>query len=688
MSSDLLFELGTEELPSASVWTLAEAFSNHLVSYLDEAGLGYSKVHPFATPRRIGLLVYDLAAEQPNKTIQRKGPAVSAAYDSDGNPTKALLGFAKSCGVSVDDLYTLKTDKGEWLAYEAEQQGEKTENLIPTLINQALKALPVDRPMRWGNEDIEFVRPVHWAVLLYGDAIIPADILGLKTGRNSKGHRFHCPKEVAIHSPTSYESQMRDAYVVADFDVRRQMIIEQVQHLAQAENAQAVMPEDLVDEVTSIVEWPRALLAAFDKDFLEVPAEALIASMQSHQKCFALRDKQEQLLAHFITVSNIDSMDMDLVKTGNEKVMRARLSDAAFFFNQDKKRPLTDYCSATAQVVFQAKLGSLQDKARRMQVLANEWRHALHLSEQAIERAALLSKCDLMTGMVGEFPELQGLMGYYYALNDGESKDVALALNEQYMPRFSGDELPQTPLGLALSLADRLDTLSGIFAIGKKPSGVKDPFKLRRHAQAVVRILASTSAKLQLSTLIEESLALHRHHITIPDSLSSEIKHFIKDRLQAFYQGQGYAIEQVLAILNCQDEWLYDFEQRLLALKAFVQLPEAASLSSACKRVNNILSGALVEKESVDEQLFQEPAEKILYSQLLKMDENLKQYYVVADYMTILNRLASLREPVDQFFDHVMVMADDPALKNNRLNILKRLQNLLMGVADISLLKL
>lgn len=686
--ADFLFELGCEELPSGSVKPLSQAFAEQMLSSIDKAGLSHGEVNIFATPRRIALMVKDLASEQASKSVQRRGPALSAAYQDNGQPTQALLGFAKSCGVEPEALTTLKTEKGEWLVYDSVQEGQKTKDLLPEFITQSLKALPISKPMRWGNETIEFVRPVHWAVLLYGKDVIETSIMGLMTGRASKGHRFHHPDAISIESPSRYEAQLEQAFVVADFSKRRERMVEQIQELAKNQQATAIMPDDLLDEVCSIVEWPNALMAGFDKDFLQVPQEALIASMQSHQKCFALTDSQAKLLPYFITVSNIKSLDPQMVIHGNEKVMRARLSDAAFFFHQDKKQPLSSHCKATEKVIFQVKLGSLQDKANRIQALMTHLLHPLKLSEAQVEKAAMLSKCDLMTGMVGEFPELQGLMGYYYALNDQEDQAVAIALNEQYMPRFSGDELPQTDLGLALSLADRFDTLTGIFAIGQKPSGVKDPFKLRRHALAIARMLISTPAQLQLTTLIDEALESFREQLKLQDGLSAEIKHFILERVQAYYLGQGYAVEFIQAVRQCQDEWLYDFEQRLLALKSFSTLPEAASLSAACKRVNNILNGTQLETGEVSEALLEEAAEKALYKQLTKTADELKQHYISADYMTILNQLASLREPVDQFFDQVMVMVDEPALKNNRLNLLKTLQSMLMGVADISVLQL
>lgn len=688
MSKDLLFELGCEELPSASVLPLAEALAEHFVSGLEKAQLAYSQVKPFATPRRIALWVQGLQEEQAGKTVIRKGPALKAAYDEQGQPSAALLGFARSCGVGIEDLRSVKTDKGDWLVYESVQEGEKTEALLPSLIKEALAALPIARPMRWGDTEIEFARPVHWVILLYGEAVIPVDIMGVSAGRQSRGHRFHHGKEVNISSPATYEAQLRDAYVIADFASRRREIVNQIRQLAEAKNAQTVMPDELIDEVTSIVEWPQALSAAFDREFLDVPAEALIASMQSHQKCFALKNRKEELLPFFITVANIESREIEQVIGGNEKVMRARLSDAAFFFHQDKKRPLSAYRDMTETVVFQNRLGTVLAKSHRIHALMNQWIHALDLSAGQVERAAMLCKCDLMTGMVGEFPELQGLMGYYYALNDGEDKAVAVALKEQYLPRFSADELPQTSLGLALSLADRLDTVAGIFAIGQKPSGAKDPFKLRRHALAIVRLLQSTPAKLKLSTLISDAAAGYSDRLDIPHDLIAEIKQFILERLQSHYQAQGFSIDLVHAALACQDEWLYDTEQRLQALKSFIILPEAASLSAACKRVNNILQGVRVKDESVSVELLMEAAEKDLFHQLNCLRDELAPWYAAGDYVRILNRLAGLRQSVDAFFDQVMVMVEDEAIKNNRVNLLNRLRSLFMGVADISLLQL
>lgn len=688
MPSDFIFELGCEELPSASVRPLAEAFANNLLSALDKAKLSYGEVKSFATPRRIALQILDLQTEQKSQAIVRKGPAVVAAYDDEGKPTQALKGFARSCGVEVDQLKTLTSDKGEWVVYEGQSEGGKTKDLLPDMVKNALAALPIAKPMRWGVGEQEFVRPVHWVVMLFGDEVIRKELLGVVSGNQTFGHRFHHPQAMTVASAKTYEAQLQDAFVLADFAKRKQMIKEQIETLAADKQAVAVMPEDLLEEVASIVEWPVSLIANFETEYLQVPAECLVASMQAHQKCFALKDKQGALLAHFITVSNIVSNNASQVVTGNEKVMRARLSDAAFFFHQDKKHALSEQITATEKVVFQKKLGTLQDKALRIKAMMGHLSPVLSIDLPQAQRAAELCKCDLMTGMVGEFPELQGLMGYYYALNDGEDTAVAKALNEQYMPRFAADNLPESKLGIALSLADRLDTLVGIFAIGQKPTGEKDPFKLRRHALAVVRMLANNLDPLHVSTLLEEALANYGDVLSADKSLIAELKLFILERLQSYYQGQGFAFELVQAVRARQDECFYDFDKRIQALRSFVTMPEAASLAAACKRVNNILSksGVTNTPGDIQEDLLEKGAEYSLYQQLSTLQQTVAPLYAAAEYTTLLQELARLRDPVDAYFDKVMVMVDDAALKNNRLALLAHLQNLLQGVTDISLL--
>lgn len=683
MMNDVLFELGLEELPSGAVLPLANALADNCVAALLKANLTHGEVMRFATPRRLAVLIQDVQVEQATQSVVRRGPVASLPRDA-----QAVTGFAKSCGVSVDQLATASTEKGEWWVYESIKPGAHLRDLLPAMINQAVATLPIAKPMRWGSGDTQFVRPVHWAVLLLGTEVVPADVLGVNTGRHSVGHRYHHPEPIMIQNPRSYASLLKDACVIADFDERRQAIVEQVRQLAVKRDSIAVMPNDLIDEVASIVEWPNALLAQFEPSFLEVPAEALIAAMQSHQKCFALRDHQGHLLPQFITVSNIASKDPQHVIYGNESVMRARLSDAAFFFQLDKKKPLSDYYPATTQVVFQQKLGSLADKSKRLQQLMAVLADALTLDATEASRAAELSKCDLMTGMVGEFPELQGLMGYYYARNDGEIEAVAKALDEQYMPRFSADQLPPSPLGHALSLADRLDTLVGAFAIGQKPTGDKDPFKLRRHALAIVRLLVATPLPLTLSDLIAQARQIYGSNLPDIDKRLTELRPFILDRLQSFYQVQGISADIVHAARACQDEWLFDLDKRIHALLAFIHLPDATVLTAACKRVNNILLKAseYAFDHPIEPELLNEAAELALFERIKAVENAVSSPEHASDYGFILAQLAGLRDPLDSFFEHVMVMVDKPALRDNRLRLLARLQTLLQSVADISLL--
>lgn len=687
---DLLFELGTEELPSGAVFPLAESLTTQIVLNLAKAGVRHENVRFFATPRRLAVLIQGVEESQPNQTISRRGPIFEAGRDANGEPTSALRGFAKSCGVSVDALTTVETDKGKWWFYETMTDGAQTKALLPGLLTASLAALSIPKPMRWGSGDIEFIRPVHWAVLLFGEDVVPCRVMGVETGRQSYGHRFHHPMAVEILSPLSYESTLKSVFVIADFAVRRQLIVQQIQALTQPAGFIEVMPPQLLDEVTSIVEWPVALMARFEEKFLDVPAEALIASMQSHQKCFALRSQDGDLVPYFITVSNINSQNPEQVIAGNEKVMRARLSDAAFFYHQDRRSPLSASREATAHVLFQAKLGTLFDKSERLSRLMRELVVPLSLDLTQAVRAAQLSKCDLMTGMVGEFPELQGLMGYYYARHDGEADAVAIALNEQYLPVSSVDKLPVSTLGCALSLVDRLDTLVGAFAIGQKPTGVKDPFKLRRHALALARLLVHMEKAPSISTLIQYSLSAYGESLPIEPGSMQALHVFILERMYAYYEGQGITADVVNAARARQDDCLFDLDQRIKALRTFALREEAGSLSAACKRVNNILHHASWsdDNEHIDASLFQLPAEVELYQRLQQTEESVTPCYARRSYEEILTALADLRTPVDAFFEHVMVMVDDDALKRNRLNLLASLQKLLQGVADISLFEL
>lgn len=690
MSSDLLFELGTEELPSAAVWSLADALGKEVLAALAEAQLAHGVLHTYATPRRLAVWVAQVQSKQAAQTVSRRGPSVAATTSAEGTTHPALLGFAKSCQVAVSELQQMTTDKGVWWCYEAQIPGVETRQLLPALICKALAGLAIAKPMRWGAGDTEFARPLHWAVLLYGEDCIEADILGVRTGRESFGHRFHHPQAITIHSAGEYAEQLRRAQVVADFAERRRLIEAQVTQLAKAHHGHALMPAALLDEVTSIVEWPHALLVPFDPKFLQMPPEVLIASMQVHQKCFALQDNQGNLQPYFITVANIASSHPHQVIAGNEKVMRARLSDAAFFYQQDTQIPLLSYAKRTEQVVFQDRLGTLQEKTVRMQALVAYLTEPLLLNAALAQRAVALAKCDLMTGMVGEFPELQGVIGYYYAMHDGEDAAVAEAIKEQYLPRFSGDLLPQTPLGLALSLADRIDTLVGNFAIGQKPTGMKDPFKLRRHALAVLRLLITAPVALELTALLQQGLSSYHALLTENPAVLAELHTFILERLPAYYQSVGISTEVIQAVCARENNWLADMDKRIQALQAFIQLPAAVSLSAACKRVNNILqhAGGSYTDLTIDTTLFIDPAESVLFAKLNQVEQVVRLCYETSDYRSILTQLAGLREPVDSFFEHVMVMVDELACRENRLRLLARLRQLLQGVADISLLSL
>jgi len=688
MNCDLLFEIGTEELPSAAVLPLAMALADNVVQQCDSAQLQHAGVRYFATPRRIAVVLHALADNQPEQFISKKGPMTKAALDADGQPTKALLGFARSCQVGVDALIVKETDKGAWWYYEAQVAGEKTVALLPALIKAAVAKLPVPKLMRWGAGNYDFARPVHWIMALYGSEIVNLCLFGVDAGDETHGHRFHAPQAFKIKSPQDYQTKLESAFVYPDFASRQQFITDKVQTLAKEHGFRAVMPQALVDEVTSIVEWPVALLVPFAKKFLDIPSEVLIASMQSHQKCFALEDSQGNLQPYFITVSNIQSKNPEQVIAGNEKVMHARLSDAAFFYQQDKLISLDAYRLKTATVVFQKGLGSLLDKSERMQQLAIELATTLGLDTKEAERAAHLSKCDLMTGMVGEFPELQGLMGSYYVLHDGEPVAVATAICEQYMPRFAGDNLPDTALGFVLSLVDRVDTLVGCFAIGQRPTGEKDPFKLRRHALAVVRLLVNQPVHFDLSELIAQSLAVYADSIKPLQDTQSALKNFIFERLQSFYHGQNVTSDLVDAARACQSRCLFDLNKRIGALSDFIRMPESESLAFAAKRVNNLLQRVpeAEQKTDIRVDLFVESAEIDLNVALSTIIERIAVLDDAGSYVDTLRLLATLRTPLDAFFDSVMVMAEDPLLKQNRIALLIKLRKVLQHVADISLL--
>ncbi|HDY97274.1 MAG TPA: glycine--tRNA ligase subunit beta [Pseudomonas sabulinigri] len=681
-AQDFLVELGTEELPPKALKKLAGAFLTGVEKGLKEAGLSYSAARYFAAPRRLAIQVDQLATQQPDRSNQMDGPPVQAAFDADGNPTKAAEGFARKCGVSVAEL----DQTGPKLRFVQSIPGQPATELLPGIVDAALAALPIPKRMRWADRKIEFVRPTQWLVMLLGEQVIPCEILAQTAGNQSRGHRFHHPDTVTISSPAAYAKTLRKAYVVADFAERRELISQRVAELAAEQQGTAIVPSDLLDEVTSLVEWPVPLVCSFEERFLDVPQEALISTMQDNQKYFCLLDAKGKLLPRFITVSNLESKDPRQIIEGNEKVVRPRLTDAEFFFKQDKKQPLESHNTRLANVVFQAELGSVFDKATRVSTLAGFIAEQIGGDNANAQRAGLLSKCDLSTEMVGEFPELQGIAGYYYAKHDGEAEDVALALNEQYMPRGAGAELPTTLTGAAVALADKIDTLVGIFGIGMLPTGSKDPYALRRAALGVLRILIEKQLELDLNAALQVAIQQYGARVKA-DGLIALVQDFIFDRLRARYEDEGIEVAVYQSVRAVSPVSPLDFDQRVQAVQAFRRLPEAETLAAANKRVSNILSKAEGEvSAAIDSNLLQEAAEQSLASAIEAAEKSVAPLAADRQYKDALERLAALREPVDAFFDQVLVNADDPAIKANRYALLARLRGLFLGVADISLL--
>ena len=685
---DFLVELGVEELPSKALKPLSEAFTQGITKGLEDAGIAFGKVEAFAAPRRLAVRIRNLADAQPDKPVEKRGPAVKAAFDDSGNPTRALTGFATSLGITPDQLDTLETDKGAWLVYRTVEQGKPTVDLMSGLVEQSLASLPIPKRMRWGAHRTEFVRPVHWLVMLFGNKIIDAPIMGLTPGNKTRGHRFHCPKALIIPTPADYEVVLeQEGYVIADFAKRREQIRAGVSALAETEaGAKAIISEDLLDEVTGLNEWPVPLMGRFDKRFLAVPAEALISSMAEHQKYFHVVGADGAMLPLFITVANIESKDPSQVVSGNEKVIRPRLADAAFFYETDSKIRLEDRIERLKPIVFQEKLGSVYDKAVRVAALARKIAAAIGSDPALAERAAMLAKTDLVTEMVLEFSDLQGIMGQYYAADDGEPTDVAKAMNEQYMPRFAKDSLPTTLTSCALAIADRLDSLVGLFGIGQPPSGTRDPFALRRASLGVLRIIIERELPLDLQTCCE--WAEENFTGLTEGNTASSVVDYMLDRFRAYYDERGIGAEVYLAVHARRPTRPLDFDRRVKAVEAFRQLPEALALAGANKRVSNILSKQAGEHvgETVNRDLLQDAAEKTLAAQVDQQAEKVLPLFEQGDYANALQSLASLQEPVDSFFNEVMVMADDEAVRNNRLALLNRLHNLFLRVADISLL--
>jgi glycyl-tRNA synthetase beta chain len=681
-TADFLVELGCEELPPKALKELGQSFLTGIENGLKEVGLNFSQASFFAAPRRLAVFISQLETQQADRTVQVDGPPIKAAFDASGNPTPAALGFAKKNGVDISAL----DRSGEKLRYTKSIQGQAASALLPELVQKSLDNLPIPKRMRWAASRVEFVRPVQWLVMLLGDEVIDCEILGKKAGRISQGHRFHHNGAVNIAAPANYLDDLRKAHVVADFSERRTTIVEKVQALAAKENGKALMPESLVDEVTALVEWPVPLVCSFEERFLAVPQEALISTMQDNQKYFCLVDDNGKLKNRFITVANIDSSAPEKIIAGNEKVVRPRLTDAEFFFKQDKKVKLESRNERLKNVVFQAQLGTVYEKAVRVSKLAAKIADIIGSDPYLAERAGLLSKCDLASEMVGEFPELQGIAGYYYAQHDGEANDVALALNEQYQPRFAGDELPSTATGACVSISDKLDTLVGIFGINQPPTGSKDPFALRRAAIGLLRILIEKSYTVNINDLI--SAAVTNYGSKLSNAKTAEdVFEFLLGRYRAMYEEQGIKAEIILSVQALKPQSPLDFDRRVKAVSAFAQLPEAAALSAANKRVSNILAKDSVDSaNNIDNALLQEPAEKTLAEQVAKLQNELAPLFAAGDYQNALSKLASLRASVDAFFDGVMVNAEDAALRKNRLTLLAQLRALFLAVADISLL--
>ncbi|WP_313478606.1 glycine--tRNA ligase subunit beta [Stutzerimonas kunmingensis] len=679
---DFLVELGTEELPPKALAKLAEAFCAGIEKGLKDAGLDFVKAQAYAAPRRLAVLIEQLATQQPDRSINLDGPPMQAAFDADGEPTQAALGFARKCGVDLAEI----DRSGPKLKFSRTIEGQPAAQLLPGIVEASLNDLPIPKRMRWAARKEEFVRPTQWLVMLFGEQVIDCEILAQRAGRESRGHRFHSPGQVHISKPSSYLEDLRGAHVIADFAERRELIAKRVEQLAAEQNGTAIVPPALLDEVTALVEWPVPLVCSFEERFLEVPQEALITTMQDNQKYFCLLDANGRLLPRFITVANIESKDPAQIVSGNEKVVRPRLTDAEFFFKQDKKQKLDSFNERLKNVVFQAQLGTVYDKAERVSRLAGLIAERTGGDKQRAARAGLLCKCDLATEMVGEFPEMQGVAGYYYALNDGEPEDVALALNEQYMPRGAGGELPSTLTGAAVAVADKLDTLVGIFGIGMLPTGSKDPYALRRAALGVLRILIEKQLDLNLVEAV--SFAIDQFGTQVKSAgLADQVLEFIFDRLRARYEDEGVDVAAYLSVRAVQPGSALDFDQRVQAVQAFRTLPEAASLAAANKRVSNLLSKFDAKlPEAVEPRWFDNATEFSLYSAIQQAEQAVQPLAAARQYREALERLAHLRGPVDAFFEAVLVNAEDASVRANRYALLARLRGLFLGVADISAL--
>jgi glycyl-tRNA synthetase beta chain len=688
---DFLVEIGTEELPPKALTGLMNAFLENLRNAVDGARLKRGKMSAYASPRRLAVIIKGLAESQAGQERVVKGPPVSVAYDSEGNVTAAGSAFAKKCGIDIEALDRKKTVKGEYLIFRERERGQKTAELMPSLVGGALERLPIPRRMRWGDGEAEFVRPVHWVVLLHGEDVIEASIMGVAAGRMTRGHRFHAPGEIPVDAPSKYVSILKKARVLADFAARRKKIVQGVEKASKEAGGEPVASDALYDEVTALTEWPVPLTGSFDEKFLSLPREVVIATLTSHQRYFPIADENGKLLPRFVTIANLASKNPDLVRDGNERVIRPRLADAAFFWETDNRVSLSERCAALSDVVYQRSLGSMFDRSVLVGVLAGIIASAIGADNKTVKRAAALAKSDLLTGMVGEFPELQGLMGQYYAAADGEPEAVARALGEQYLPRFAGDTLPQTTAGLALAVADKLDTLAGVVVLGKKPSGSRDPFGLRRSALGIVRIMIEQRLDLNIRDLVTAAIFSQPGQRKDEDALAQSLYEFIIERMRAYYldRQDGPTAEMFAAVMARQPNSLLDFDERLKAVAAFVKLEPASSLAAANKRIGNILKQAGVDGgEPVDKSLIKEPAESLLFESVVKAQAAVAPLLSDRDYTSVLTTLADLKDPVDGFFDDVMVMAEDEALRNNRLALLAELRAMFLNVADVSRLSI
>ncbi|MCF2828658.1 MULTISPECIES: glycine--tRNA ligase subunit beta [unclassified Pseudoalteromonas] len=686
-TENLLVEIGTEELPPKALRNLAESFAENTRQELEALELSHEGVSWYASPRRLGIQVKALQTQQADKVVEKRGPAIQAAFDADGNATKAALGWARGCGIDINDAERLETDKGTWLLHKAKVEGQQTLALLSDVINKALAKLPIPKPMRWGANKTQFIRPVHTVAALLGSQQVEGEVLGKTISNELQGHRFHHPERVRVEHADDSHAVLKGAYVIADYEARKALIRGQIEAEAEKLGAQVAMDEDLLEEVTSLVEWPVTLVASFEEAFLQVPDEALIYTMKDDQKYFPLLDKKGNLINKFLFVSNIESKDPSVVISGNEKVVRPRLADAQFFFETDKKKTLESRLESLDSVLFQKQLGTLKDKSERISALAGFIAEQLGADKALAERAGLLSKTDLMTEMVMEFTDVQGVMGMHYARIDGEAEEVALAQNEQYMPRFAGDNLPSNPISFAVALADKFDTLVGIFGIGQTPKGDKDPFALRRAAIGALRIMVEKELPLDIQDIVAEAMTLFGDKLSNAN-VADEVVEFMLGRFRAWYQDEGISVDVIQAVLARRPTSPVDFDRRVKAVSHFRTLAEAEALAAANKRVNNILAKNNVASEAaVESSLLQEEAEQTLAAQVAALTAELAPVYAEGDYQTALTRLASLREAVDNFFDNVMVMADDEAVKANRLALLGQLSKLFLNTADISVLQ-